>query len=65
MKKDKKDIFTIKTIEHYFGIYFLSENLFEKKTLIKNQILPRTNLKNKKSSQIKKQSQNLNFFQKI
>lgn len=38
MKKDKKDIFTIKTIEHYFGIYFLPENLFEQKQLIKNQI---------------------------
>ena len=31
MKKDKKDILTIKTIEHYFGIYFLPEKLFEKK----------------------------------
>lgn len=35
MKKDKKDIFTIKTIEHYFGIYFLPETLFEKKNLNK------------------------------
>lgn len=32
MREDKNDIFTIKTIEHYFGNYFLRENLFEKKT---------------------------------